>query len=81
MLRDAARGLEPVIRIGKNGLTPGMIGEIGAQLKQRRLIKVRLLQAFTEGKDKKDIAKEITEKTGAVLVQQVGSVVVLYKKK
>jgi len=79
-LRDAARGLEPVLRIGKNGLTPGAVQEIIAQLKKKHLIKVKLLSAFLDGKDKKIVAVELAAKTDATLVQLVGNVVVLYRK-
>ncbi len=77
-LRDRARALEAVIRIGKNGLTESAIDELIFQLKKDRLIKVKLLKPFLEGKDRKSLGKEMVEKTGAVLVQQVGFVVVLW---
>ena len=77
-LRDRARNLEPVLRIGKNGLTQGTIDEIVKQLKDKRLIKIKMLRAFFEGKDRRLLAKEMAEKTGAVLVQQVGFVAVLW---
>lgn len=77
-LRDQARSIEPLLRIGKNGLTPGVVNEIVAQLKKKRLVKIKLLKAFIEGKDKKEAGRELAEKTGAILVQQVGFVVVLY---
>lgn len=76
-LREKAKLLEPVIRIGKNGLTEGTIKEIEKQLKKRKLIKIKLLKSFIEGKDKKSAAKEVAEKTNSILVDQVGFVVVL----
>ena len=39
-LKSKSRTLEPVVRIGKNGLTDGMIKEIIIHLKKRALIKV-----------------------------------------
>ncbi len=78
-LAQEAKNLDAVTRIGKNGLTPSVIEEIILQLKQKRLIKIKLLKAFLEGKDKKALAQDIANKTNAVLVQQVGFVVVLYK--
>lgn len=77
-LRDKARNIEPLLRIGKNGLTPGVVHEIINQLKKKRLVKIKLLKAFIEGRDKKEAARELAEKTEALLVQQVGFVVVLY---
>ena len=79
-LIEQAKLLEPIIRIGKSGLTAGVVEEIKKQLKKRKLIKIKFLRAALEKKDRKKLAKEIAEKTGAELVQQVGFVVVLQKK-
>jgi len=47
-------------------------------LRQRELIKVR----FDEFKDqKKELARELAERTSSHLVMQVGHVVVLYRKR
>jgi RNA-binding protein len=79
-LRRKAMVLEPVIRIGKNGLTEGAIAEIKKLLKKYKLIKIKMLKGFAMDKNKKTVAREIAEKTDSELVQQVGFVVVLYKK-
>ncbi len=73
--------LKPVLRIGKNGLTENVIKELKNQLKKKKLIKVKLLKSFIEGKDKKKIAKEIANKTNSTIIQQIGFVVVMYKEK
>jgi len=78
-LKEKAKTLEPVIRIGKNGLTESTIKEIKKQLNKKNLIKVKLLRAFISDKNKKDIAKEIAQKTNSQLIDLVGFVVVLYK--
>lgn len=78
-LRSEAQGLDPVIRIGKNGLTDAVVLEIIKLLKKKRLIKIKFLRSFVEGNDRKKAASELAEKTGAVLVQLTGFVVVLYK--
>ena len=78
-LKDKAKTLEPVIRIGKNGLTESTIKEIKKQLNKKKLIKVKLLKAFISDKNKKEVAKEIAEKTSSQLIYMVGFVVVLYK--
>lgn len=72
--------LKPVLRIGKNGLTENVIKELKNQLKKKKLIKVKLLKSFIEGKDKKKIVAEIAAQTNSKLIQQIGFVVVLYKK-
>jgi len=78
-LKEKAKTLEPVIRIGKNGLTESTIKEIKKQLNKKKLIKVKLLRAFISDKNKKEVAKEIAEKTSSQLIYMVGFVVVLYK--
>jgi RNA-binding protein len=78
--KEQAKLLDPIMRIGKNGLTDNTIKEIEKQLKKRRLIKIKMLRAFFEGKNKKEVAKEIAEKTNSILIDSVGFVVVLLKK-
>jgi len=78
-LKEKAKTLEPVIRIGKNGLTENTIKEIKKQLNKKKLIKVKLLRAFISDKNKKEVAKEIAQKTNSQLIDLVGFVIVLYK--
>jgi len=80
-IREKAKALEPVVRIGKSGLTDSVVGEIKKQIKQKGMIKVKMLKSFVGGKDKKESAMELAEKTESSLVQRVGFVVVLSKKK
>ena len=79
LLRSQARKLEPVARIGKNGLTEGAIKEIDKILEKRNLIKIKLLMPSYIGRDKKGIVKELVMKTRSQLVDSVGSVVVIYR--
>lgn len=76
-LRAKAHNLEPIMQIGKDGVTDSVVKEILVQLKKRKLIKVRLLQSAG---DRKKLVDEIVSKTRAVLVRSVGRVVVLYKR-
>ena len=77
---EKAKALEPILRIGKNGLTEGMVKEIKEQLKRKKLINIKFLKAAMEGKDKKKFSAEVAEKTGGEVVYQVGFVVVLWKR-
>ena len=79
-LTEKAKLLEPVLRIGKSGVTPGVIEEIKRQLKKKKLIKIKFLKPALADKDKKEFAKEIAEKTGSELINQVGFVIVLYRR-
>lgn len=79
-LLDRAKLLNPDIRIGKAGLTEGMVEEIKLQLKVKKLIKIKMLKPAFEEIGKKKLAKEIADKTGGEIVQQVGFVVVLWRR-
>ena len=76
-LRAKAHGLEPVLQIGKGGITDSVVKEILLQLKKKKLIKIKLLQSAG---DRKKLVDEIVSKTKAVLIRSVGRVVVLYKR-
>ncbi len=78
-LKEKAKTLEPVIRIGKNGLTESTIKEIKKQLNKKKLIKVKLLRSFINDKNKKQVAKDIAQETNSRIIDLVGFVVVLYK--
>jgi RNA-binding protein len=80
-LKDKAREMEPALRIGKRGLTPGVVSEINFLLERRKLIKVKFLKTALDGKTKREFAAEIAEKTGSELINTVGFTAVLYKKK
>jgi RNA-binding protein len=78
-LKAKAHKLEPVVQIGAKGLTDEVLAEIERALRTHELIKVR---AGSLDRDARDGAFDsIYEKTGAEAVQQVGKVVVLFRKK
>ncbi len=79
-IRAKAVEMEPIIRIGKKGITPEIIEEIGKHLKKRKLIKIKMLKSASDTNDRKEVAKEISDKTGSEVVQQIGQVIVLYRK-
>ncbi|MBW2963447.1 ribosome assembly RNA-binding protein YhbY [Candidatus Woesearchaeota archaeon] len=76
-LRAKAHSLEPILQIGKGGITASVLKEINFQLKKKKLIKIKLLKAAG---DRKKLVEEIVSGTKAVLVRSVGRVVVLYKR-
>lgn len=80
-LKAKSHALEPVVWVGKAGITDTVIKEAKKQLKARGLIKVKFLKAALEAKGKKELAEDIATKTGSSLVHQVGFVAVLYGKR
>lgn len=80
-LRDKAVHLEPSVRIGKNGLTSGIVNEIKALLGKHQLVKAKILQGALEQEQKEELIGKVVGETGAILVQQVGLTFTLYKQK
>ena len=78
-LKARAHKLEPVVIVGAKGLTDEVVKEIDGALKAHELIKVRA--AELERQDRKPLVEQILSRTGSELVQQVGKVFVLYRKR
>jgi RNA-binding protein len=78
-LKSKAAALDPVVRVGKNGLTESTMKEITRQLHKKKLIKIKFLPAYLEGKNKKEEGKKLAAQLKAQIIHQVGFVVVLYK--
>ncbi|BHH82638.1 ribosome assembly RNA-binding protein YhbY [Desulforhopalus sp. 52FAK] len=76
-LKGLAHPLNPLVQVGKEGLSPGLITMTSQELKHHELIKVKLGQ--NSGLDKHEASVEIAERTGSTLVQLIGKTVVLYK--
>ncbi|MBD3249597.1 RNA-binding protein [Candidatus Woesearchaeota archaeon] len=79
-IKKKAKELEPVIRIGKNGLNEPVVEEIKKQLKKKRLIKVKFLRSALEDKDKKEAFSELASKIDGKIVLKTGFVLVLQKE-
>ena len=81
LLKQKAKAIDPVVRIGKAGLNKSVLLEITQQLKCHKLIKIKLLKSCLSTQDRKKMAKEIVEQTGAELILLQGGVIALYKAK
>ena len=79
-LKSKAMELDPIIIVGKSGLTDSAVKEIKIQLKKRKLIKIKFLRSIVKEKGKKELAQELASRTDSKIITQVGFVVVLYKE-
>ena len=79
-LRGMAARIEPATHIGKNGVTDPLVEEINRQLKDNKLIKVKVLKSAIEAMPRDEIARLLAEKTGAELIEVKGNTVVLFKR-
>jgi RNA-binding protein len=76
--KATAQSLEPMLKVGKAGLSEGFIRSVDVALAQHELVKIK----FVEFKDqKKELAPQLAEKTGSHLVMRVGNVMVLHRPK
>jgi RNA-binding protein len=75
-LKGAAQLLEPILKIGKAGLSDGFVQSVNDALSQHELVKIK----FVEFKDqKKELAPQLAERTASYLVMRVGNVMVLHR--
>jgi RNA-binding protein len=75
--KGLAHALKPVVQLGNNGLTEGVLAEIDGAIKHHELIKVKVP---TDDKDEKTLIMDaIIRETGAVKVQAIGHILVLFK--
>ena len=76
-LRSQAHHLEPVVLIGKHGITNGTIESIDRVLEARELIKIK----FREFKDEKlSVSEKITELTNSQVVGVIGHTVIIFRQ-
>ena len=78
-LKAASHQLKPVVIIGSQGLSQAIQDEISLALDAHQLIKIRL--NATSSDDRKSMLQEIVENQAAQLINQIGHVAVLYRKK
>lgn len=76
-LKGLAHPLKPVVLLGSNGLTEGVVAEIDGALAHHELIKVKV--PADERELRTAIAEAICRETDATLVQTIGKTLVLYR--
>lgn len=77
-LKGRAQLLEPVLKVGRNGVSSLFIASVNHELALHELIKIKFVEHKEE---KKELAHRIASETGSALVQMVGHVAVFYKPK
>jgi len=78
-LKLKSKMMEPIVRIGKNGITDKVIIEIKKELKNKHLVKIKMLKSAINN-NKKQLALDLAKRTDSTLIDKVGFVVVLYKE-
>ena len=76
-LISQAMNIDPIINVGKDGVSPELIVNVDEALNKRELIKLNVQKTCPE--TAKDIAVVIAERSRSELVQVIGRKIVLYK--
>lgn len=76
-LRGLAHHIDPVVQVGKEGVTPSVLSAVRGALDDHELIKVRILEGAPL--DRREAAPLLAEGSGSHLVGQLGRIVVLYR--
>jgi RNA-binding protein len=78
-LRGLAHSLKPVVQIGREGITEGVIRAIDECLFRHELIKIKFTD-FKEKDQKEALTGEFAGKTGSELVGMIGHTAILYRQ-
>ena len=77
-LKGLAMAMDPILQLGKGGLTPENTAAVDEALAARELIKISVLQNCLE--DPRQMAEVLAERTRSQIVQVIGKKIVLYRE-
>ena len=77
-LKGLAMTMDPILQLGKGGLTPENTTSVDEALAARELIKINVLQNCLE--DSRQMAETLAERTRSQVVQVIGRKIVLYRE-
>ena len=74
-LRGLAHDLRPLVLIGKEGITDGIVRATDEGLSRHELIKIK----FVDFKEKETLTGELFDRTGSELIGTIGHTAILYR--
>ncbi|HIW51076.1 MAG TPA: ribosome assembly RNA-binding protein YhbY [Candidatus Blautia intestinavium] len=77
-LKSLAMKTDPILQLGKGGVTPENTASVDEALAARELIKISILQNCLE--DPRQMAETLAERTHSQVVQVIGRKIVLYRE-
>ncbi len=77
-LRAAGHHLSPIVQVGKEGVTPGVLQQLEQTLRDHELVKVKIGAECPE--DRFDAAARLAGGAEAQLAQILGRTLLLYKR-
>lgn len=76
-LRGLAHHLQPIVLIGKEGVSDTVVRSVDVNLTAHELVKIRFND---HKKEKKELSAELTERTNSELAGIIGHVAILYRQ-
>ena len=76
-LRGLGHDLEPLVTVGKEGVTDPVVASLEVNLVAHELVKVRIGQGCAD--DRHQVAADLADRTGAAVAQVLGRTVLLYR--
>ena len=77
-LKSLGHHLQPIVTVGKEGITDGVVAALEQALLDHELVKVRVGKSSTD--DRHDVAAPLAERTKAHSVSLIGKTLLLYKR-
>ncbi len=77
-LRGLGHHLDPVLMVGKEGVTDAVVAALEEQLRAHELVKVKI--GSEAPIDRKEAGPELAARAGATLAQILGRTILLYKR-
>lgn len=77
-LRTIGHHLNPIVTVSEKGLSEGLHAELERALEDHELIKVKL--ALGDPASRREVAAELCGTHNAELVQQIGKVILLFRR-
>lgn len=77
-LRGKGNDLDPVVHIGKDGISSALVKQTEESLEAHELVKCRVLD--NSGRGIRSVAEELAQKTDAEIIQVIGNVFIIYRE-
>ena len=78
-LRALGHHLQPVVQVGREGVSDAVVGEADRQLEAHELIKVKIAESSPH--DRHEAAGMLAARTGAQVAQVLGRTALLYRRR
>jgi RNA-binding protein len=77
-LRALGHHLHPLVQVGQEGLTDGVVAALDEALKRHELVKVQIAD---EREARRAVARELAARTDSALAQELGRTALFFRKK